>query len=212
MQYDYNILMLINGLSGHLGWLDMLIASFSKYGPLIFGVYLIVLWFTGSSPDEITKNRKQALYAFTAALLALGINLALGFIWFRNRPYVDHPVHRLLSVASDASFPSDHAAGGFSIAGSILFERSLGGKFLFVLAALLAISRVYTGVHYPSDILGGMVVGLASSIIVDSNKQSLEKPIALILSLWNLIENSISLFKKVKINNSKPNGNSQKIG
>lgn len=197
MQYDYSILMLINGFSGYFSWLDMLVTSFSKYGPLIFGLYLIGLWFTGKSPEEITKNRRQALYAFTAALLALGINQVIGFMWFRNRPYVDHSVHRLLPVTSDASFPSDHAAGGFSIAGSILFERSFSGTVLFVLASLLAVSRVYAGIHYPSDILGGLVVGLVSSMIVDSNKEFIEKPIAKILSAWNVIEANI-IYNKQK--------------
>jgi undecaprenyl-diphosphatase len=188
MQYDYSILMFINGLSGHLSWLDMLVTSFSKYGPLIFGFYFIGLWFTGKSPEELTKNRRQALYAFTAALLALGINQVIGFICFRNRPYIDHPVHRLFPVTSDASFPSDHAAGEFSIASSIFLERSFSGAVLFILASLLAVSRIYAGIHYPSDILGGIVVGLISSMIVDSNKDVLEKPINLILSVWNQIE------------------------
>jgi undecaprenyl-diphosphatase len=197
MQYDYSILMFINGFSGYFSWLDMLVTSFSKYGPLIFGLYLMVLWFTGKSQEEITKNRRQALYAFTAALLALGINQVIGFMWFRNRPYVDHSVHRLLPVTTDASFPSDHAAGGFSIASSILFERSFSGTVLFVFASLLAVSRVYAGIHYPSDILGGMVVGLVSSMIVDSNKEFLEKPIDQILSAWNIIETNV-IYNKQK--------------
>ena len=196
MQYDYTVLMFINGLSGHFSWLDMLITNFSKYGPLIFGLYLIGLWFTGKTPEETTKNRRQALYAFIAALLALGINQVIGFMWFRNRPYIDQPVHQLFPVTSDASFPSDHASGGFSIAGSIFFERSFSGTVLFVLAALLAVSRVYAGIHYPSDILGGIVIGLVSSMIVDSTKDFIEKPITLILSAWNLIE--------IKIIGNKP--------
>ncbi|MBU2699373.1 hypothetical protein Ga0466249_000452 [Sporomusaceae bacterium BoRhaA] len=98
MQYDYSILMFINGLSGYFSWLDMLVTNFSKYGPLIFGLYLMGLWFTGKSQEEMRENRRQVLYAFTAALLALGINQVIGFMWFRNRPYVEHSVHRLLPV------------------------------------------------------------------------------------------------------------------
>lgn len=131
----------------------------------------------------------------------------IGFMWFRNRPYVDQPVHRLLPVTSDASFPSDHASGGFSIAGSIFFERSFGGTVLFTLASLLAVSRVYAGIHYPSDILGGIVIGLISSIIVDSSKDFIEKPIALILSAWNRIETNIICSKQNsrKVNNYQKN-------
>jgi undecaprenyl-diphosphatase len=199
MQYDYDILMFINGLAGHLWWLDRLIANFSKYGPMIFGIYLTRLWFVGNTPEETRDNRKKALYAFFAALLALGINQIIGFMWFRNRPYVDHAVHRLVPTVSDAAFPSDHASGSFSIASSILlFARSDGGMALTVLAIVLSLSRVYVGVHYPSDILGGMVVGLVSSLVIDRNKVILEKPITLILGGWDSVEKSLFFRKKTE--------------
>lgn len=188
MQFDFNILMFINGLSGHIAWLDHLIANYSKYGPLLFGAYLIGLWFTGKHSEKRYDNRKQALYAFFSVLLAMGISQMIGLMWFRNRPYIDHPVNRLVTVTADASFPSDHAAGSFSIAGSILSEHSLGGVILTVMAVLLSLSRVYVGVHYPSDILGGMAVGLFSSMVINKNREILEKPINLLISIWDLIE------------------------
>lgn len=187
-QYDLNILLFINGLAGHIGWLDYLIANFTKYGALLFGIYLVGLWFTGNSPEEKNENRKQALYAFGSALLAMGINQLIGLMWYRNRPYIDHHVQQLVSVTDDASFPSDHAAGSFSIAGMILVQRSIGGIILTVMAMILSLSRVYVGVHYPSDLLGGMVVGLLSSMVINKNREILNKPIALLLSVWDIIE------------------------
>lgn len=192
MQYDLSILFAINGLSGHISWLDHLITYYTKYGPVLFGVYLIGLWFAGKNSEERKENRKQALYAFFSALLALGISQFVGLMWFRNRPYIDQPVHRLVSVTADASFPSDHAAGSFSIAGSILFGQSVSRTILTVLAILLSLSRVYVGVHYPSDILGGMVVGLLSSMVINKNQEFFEKPIALLLSIWDIIEANLT--------------------
>jgi undecaprenyl-diphosphatase len=192
MQYDYHILMLINGLSGHVIWLDNIIGAFSKYGPLIFCLYLVVLWFTGKNKEEIKINRVNALYAFFSALLALGINMLIGFAWFRNRPYVDHPeVHQVIATTPDASFPSDHAAGSFSIAAGILVARPLAGKILTVLAVLLSLSRLYVGVHYPTDVLGGMLIGLISAKVVNGNRQIFDKAIAIILSLWDRIETGV---------------------
>jgi undecaprenyl-diphosphatase len=69
---------------------------------------------------------------------------------------------------------------------------------LSILASLLAVSRVYAGIHYPSDILGGMVVGLVSSMIVDSNKEFLEKTFDWILAAWNSIETNI-IYNKQKV-------------
>lgn len=192
MFYDNTLLFMINGLSGHSLWMDKVIMMVSEYGPVVFGLYLIGVWFSGNSISEVTENRKRALYAFFAAMLAMGMNQVICHVWYRNRPYLDHPVNRLLQGAQDASFPSDHAAGAFSIAGS-LFGRTAGSTALVVFAVLVALSRVYVGLHYPSDILGGMVTGLVSSWLIERNKGLLDKPVALLLTIWTIIETKLHL-------------------
>jgi undecaprenyl-diphosphatase len=164
--------MFINGLSGHGVWLDRMIASFSQYGPLIFGVYLIWLWFSGTSPVEREENRKNALYAFFAAILAMAINQAIGFMWYRNRPFVDHRINRLVSTAQDASFPSDHAAGGFSIAWQSVVGTGVMGRSAALTGRLRCSCRYpayMSRVHYPST-FSAVAVGLISSIIVERNR------------------------------------------
>lgn len=200
MFYDNTLLFMINGLSGHSVWVDKVIMMLSEYGPVVFGLYLIGLWFKGSSIDEVTENRKRALYAFFAALLALGMNQVISHAWYRNRPYLDQPINRLLQGAQDASFPSDHAAGAFSIAGS-LFSRTVGSTALMVFAVLVALSRVYVGLHYPSDILGGMVIGLASSWLIERNKVLLDKPVVLLLKIWTIVETKLHLPVPARANN-----------
>lgn len=193
MYYDNTLLMLINGFAGQWVWLDKAMILIAKYGPLLFGLYLIGLWFSGDSNKDIEQNRRRALSALFAALLALGVNQLIGGLWFRDRPYVHNPVHRLLPASPDPSFPSDHAAGAFSIAGAVACGRSLGGALLTVLAAILAVSRVYVGLHYPSDILGGMAIGLLSSWLVERNIALLDKPAAWLLTAWNVIEAKLPL-------------------
>lgn len=188
MHYDNTLLMLINGLAGQMAWLDKAMILVSQYGPLIFGAYLIGLWFSGNSTSEIRENRRRALYVLFAALLALGINQIISGVWFRERPYVHKPVHRLLPISPDPSFPSDHAAGSFSIASGVAFGRPISGLLLMVMAVVVAISRVYVGLHYPSDVLGGMVIGMLSSWLVERNKELLEKPVTLLLAFWKAIE------------------------
>nr|WP_320147323.1 phosphatase PAP2 family protein [uncultured Anaeromusa sp.] len=197
MQYDLELLFFINGLAGHVRWLDAVVAAFSTYGPLLFGAYLLALWFSGKTLAEKRENRKQVLYGFASLFLALGVNHVLGLLWFRSRPYVDHAVQRLVSVTSEASFPSNHAAGSMSIAASLWCGFSRKGKVFLVLAVLMALSRVYAGVHYPSDVLGGMAIGFLSSFLVHKNRRYIEKPVGIILALTEELERKFDYGKAV---------------
>lgn len=77
----------------------------------------------------------------------------------RTRPFVAHPSIHPLYVVHSSSFPAGHAATAF--AGAVLLStlaRRLAPAFL-LLAALIAYSRVYVGVHYPTDVLAGALLG-----------------------------------------------------
>lgn len=112
------------------------------------------------------KNTRKA---GTAALLALvfggGItNVMLKNMVARTRPYeIVEGLNRIIARQSDFSFPSGHTCASFAAA--FAFYRILPRKWgiaSLVLASLIALSRLYVGVHYPSDILGGIVVGFLS--------------------------------------------------
>jgi undecaprenyl-diphosphatase len=88
---------------------------------------------------------------------------ALKLLSDRPRPYIAHPEQEpLRHAALDVSLPSGHAATSFAAA--VVLARYVPPRvapLLFVLAALVGWSRVYVGVHYPSDIVAGALLGVA---------------------------------------------------
>jgi undecaprenyl-diphosphatase len=104
-----------------------------------------------------------ALTVWTADLIALGIKVAVG----RPRPFEVLPgVDPLIGATVGSSFPSGHAVT--SAAGAILLAAILPRRdwpWLALLAAAVAFSRIYAGLHYPTDVLAGLLLGAAVALL-----------------------------------------------
>ena len=99
-------------------------------------------------------------------LLSVVISNILKPIVDRPRPFITYHDIQKLSSGGNASFPSGHTSDVFSLAMivSLLFPKKAVIIPIFIWAALVAYSRMDLGVHYPSDVLGGAVIGICSSI------------------------------------------------
>jgi undecaprenyl-diphosphatase len=121
-----------------------------------------------SRPPGTSFWRLASVSALIAAAVALVANQAIAYVWDRPRPFTTHAVatHLLSAPSPDPSFPSDHAAAAFAIAfGVLAFSRWAGVGFLSA-ATLIGLSRIALGMHYPSDVLAGLVVGWAAAMLV----------------------------------------------
>ncbi|WPC42597.1 phosphatase PAP2 family protein [Clostridium sp. JS66] len=84
----------------------------------------------------------------------------------RTRPCVDVPTMKMLvKVPKSSSFPSGHTAASFAAAGVVMINLKKYGLYALLLASLIAFSRLYLFVHYPSDVLAGVILGLACAKI-----------------------------------------------
>jgi len=115
------------------------------------------------------KRTRRAAFASTVALILVYIscNLITKNLVARTRPYeVVEGLVRLTAAPRDYSFPSGHTAIGFGSAVALFFylDRRLGVTLLG-LATLIAWTRLYLGVHYPTDILGGLAFGIVMGIL-----------------------------------------------
>jgi undecaprenyl-diphosphatase len=161
---DWSLFHVVNSLAGHSRVLDAFFALCAQGLAYLLVLMVATLWVTPAESERSTLRRQQiVIYAVAAALLALGINQLIGLAWFRPRPFASHHVTLLLPRSTDASFPSDHAAGGFALTVTVLLARDRWarrlGWLMLALAALLAFARVFVGTHYPFDVLAGALIG-----------------------------------------------------
>lgn len=109
------------------------------------------------------KTRKVGLCCSLGLIFdLLVVNIAIKPLVARIRPYeILKEITILTHQPGDHSFPSGHSAGSFACAWAFFraYKKKWGVPAL-VLAALIALSRLYVGVHYPTDVIGGIVIGI----------------------------------------------------
>lgn len=161
---DAAIFSAING--AHAPWLDSVMTGVSWLG------YFPGVWALSAGAAVILSPRLRAS-AFRAWLaVTLAYVVASGVVKplvGRVRPYQAGPVAARTVEASPAtgySFPSGHAAT--AVAGALSGARMLpaAAPFLWSLATVMAVSRIYVGVHYPSDVLAGALLGALCAYLV----------------------------------------------
>lgn len=112
------------------------------------------------------STRKIGLTILVSLIFCLIFgNFILKPLIARPRPYNFAKVNILVRELKDFSFPSGHTYSAFATAFSIFFYNKKNSIPFFVFASIMAFSRLYLYVHYPSDILGGIFLGLFSAIL-----------------------------------------------
>jgi len=139
--------------------LATLIAQWLIYSlPLLLGV----MWTNGTP-----ATRQTVATVGMSLLLALSSSLLIGLFYPHPRPFVIGLATALLDHAPTPSFPSDHAIFCFTVGFSLLLGAwHRLGIITLGIGALVGLARVYLGIHYPLDIIGGLSLGLLSAWLV----------------------------------------------
>lgn len=161
MPFDFPILYYIqeNLVSPILNHIMVFVSSIGEYGIVWLLSAFIMLIFK--------KTRKCGVFIIFALILAfISGEVIIKNVVGRIRPcYQDLSVYMLVERPNSYSFPSGHSASSFAAAVAIFINYKKIGLFSLIVAGLIAFSRMYLFVHFPSDVFAGIALGVACAVI-----------------------------------------------
>lgn len=154
-ELEFSVLYALQAL--HTPWLDrimQLITSLGNVGGIWVVSGIILLLFR--------KTRRMGIAVLLSLLIGFLVgNLFLKPVVARARPcWLNPDVPLLIAVPRDYSFPSGHSMSAFAASLSIYYGNTCWGRAALVLAFLIACSRLYLFVHFPSDVICGILLGI----------------------------------------------------
>ncbi|MEV6180827.1 phosphatase PAP2 family protein [Streptomyces sp. NPDC052016] len=181
---DVDLLYDINGLAKDAPhWLDRVVEFVGEYGLLLAMVLLIVwCWWTvrrrPGSAEEAAGSVAALVWAPLAAGVAVLVNVPIRGFVERPRPFLDHQgLEVLVSGKTDYSFVSDHATITMAMAVALFVANRKFGLVGLGIGLLEGFCRVYMGVHYPTDVVGGFALGTAVALLLSPVASALLTPV-----------------------------------
>jgi undecaprenyl-diphosphatase len=164
---DLTVYKYLNGLAYHHDGFEDVLRFFAQDAEYFF-IGLLAVLFLARGKWASRNARHGVIAAGLSAALALGVGHLITVLWDRPRPYIAHPMvsHLFVAPSGDPSFPSDHATAAFAIAVSLLLRNRRIGLVAMAMAIVLAVARVAVGVHYPSDVFAGALLGTAAALLL----------------------------------------------
>jgi len=174
----YDFLLYLVDLWNRYPWLWYFYPIWADVFVFIYPVFLLVLYFYGMIRSKL-ESKKEALFIFFACFFSALVNIIFQQFFDKKRPiyelgiqdYDETLLHQFLPTTS---FPSDHAVVTFSIAmGTFLIAHKHKNKkltirayFLFLIAIITVLCRIWTTVHWTTDILAGCIMGILVPVIL----------------------------------------------
>lgn len=161
LQWDFAILdWIVQHM--HSDFLDQIMPTITKLGDM-GGLWLLLSILLLCIP----KDRSKGVQSILGLLFSfLSCNIILKNLIARPRPFEFlSEIQLLIPAPHDFSFPSGHTSAAFAIATVLWVNHWKGRYVVLLLAILVAFSRLYLYVHFPSDVLGGMLTGIGSGLL-----------------------------------------------
>ncbi|KAF3466207.1 phosphatase PAP2 family protein [Streptomyces sp. Tu 3180] len=179
---DVDLLYDINGLAKDAPpWFDRIMEFVGEYG-LLFAMVLLVLWcwwgVRRRGGEDAASSVAALVWAPLAAGVAVLVNVPIRGFVERPRPFNDHEgLEVLVEGKTDYSFVSDHATITMALAVGLFLASRRFGLVGLGIAVLEGFCRVYMGVHYPTDVVGGLALGTAVALLLSPLAMALLTPV-----------------------------------
>lgn len=148
------------GLSNKNSFLDTVMVFGAKFVIYLTLILIFLLAIGGG-----IKEKKSLIVVLISLPVAIIFIKFIHLFYLEPRPFISQNITPLIIHAQDASFPSRHATIMTAIVFVYLYYKSKWAPLILFLAFWVGLSRIYVGVHYPLDILGGIVIGLLAAFI-----------------------------------------------
>ena len=165
---DWFLFHVINTGVATRDWLEDPVTLLAGAFVTAYAIATVALWFLDRPYGAVKWKLASASALASAAVAMLANQVIANFVWDRGRPYTTHhgATHLLSAPSVDPSFPSDHSAAAFAIAFAVFAFRRGAGTLFLAAATLISLSRIALGMHYPSDVLAGALIGWVAALLV----------------------------------------------
>jgi len=166
--FDTAVYHFLNNLAGRNTIFDDLVILLGNYSLELYVFLFFIAWV--ALPKQEVNRRHALVIMGLSGVLGLAVNLFISHFWFRPHPFTVLPkgtFTQLIPHNADASFPSDHTTGSFGFAAGSWGKADKWVRVSFTLLAVFtAIARICAGVHWPTDVIAGMLIGVLSGRIM----------------------------------------------